>query len=93
MRWRFIDNTLTSTVNNEGKEEDKFTLDPKSNPKAIDLTDKNAHRTPGIYTLEGDTLKTCFDEGSDERPKRSPPSPILIWWFSSSSVNGADGVW
>jgi uncharacterized protein (TIGR03067 family) len=69
-------------VDNEGKGEDKYTLDPTTSPKAIDLTDKAGHRTPGIYLLEVDTLKVCRNEGGKERPKKfvSRPNTHLSAW-------------
>ena len=69
VRWTITDSTIASTVEKEDKGEDKYTLDPTTNPKAIDLIDKQGHRTPGIYSLDDDTLKVCIDEGSEERPK------------------------
>ena len=69
VRWAITKNTITSTVDGESKEKDKYTLDPTAHPKAIDLTDKEGRRTPGIYSLEGDILKVCLNEGGKERPK------------------------
>ncbi len=48
-------------------EEGFFTLDPFRKPKAIDLA-RNENIQPGIYELEGDTLKLCWDES--KRGKR-----------------------
>jgi uncharacterized protein (TIGR03067 family) len=69
VRWMITDSTIAWTVENESKGEDKYGLDPVASPKTIDLTDKEGHRTPGIYSLDGDTLKVCIDEGRKERPK------------------------
>jgi uncharacterized protein (TIGR03067 family) len=44
-----------------------FKLDPSTSPKSIDL--KAAGRTrPGIYDLQGDTLRICVSEAADSRP-------------------------
>jgi RNA polymerase sigma factor (sigma-70 family) len=54
------------TVEKAGKEaqEATFTLDPFASPKAIDGTPLNGPNKgatfPGIYALEGDTLKLCL---------------------------------
>jgi uncharacterized protein (TIGR03067 family) len=49
-----------------------YTLDPSKDPKAIDLViDFGAHKGmtfPGIYLLEGDTLKVCRAEPGKDRP-------------------------
>ena len=62
------------TVNNKGKLESVYQikLDPKPKLKAIDmiLTDgkDKTQVAPGIYLLEGDTLKICVDEELKNRP-------------------------
>jgi uncharacterized protein (TIGR03067 family) len=47
-------------------------LDPSRSPKAIDVTvteglNKGAVML-GIYEIDGDTLKVCFEEGGKKRP-------------------------
>jgi uncharacterized protein (TIGR03067 family) len=47
-------------------------LDPSKSPKAIDVTvteglNKGAVML-GIYEIDGDTLRVCFDEGGKKRP-------------------------
>jgi uncharacterized protein (TIGR03067 family) len=84
VRWTITEKAITSTVDGEGKGEDKYTLDPTARPKAIDLTDKEGRRTPGIYSLDGDTLKVCLNEGSKERPQvfaSKPDTHLSVWVF------------
>jgi uncharacterized protein (TIGR03067 family) len=48
------------------------TLDPSRSPKAIDVTVtgglKKGAVMPGIYEINADTLRVCFDEGGKKRP-------------------------
>ena len=44
-------------------------LDPGQKPAAIDLTEKNKKTSLGIYEIDGDTLKLCFNEPGKPRPK------------------------
>jgi uncharacterized protein (TIGR03067 family) len=43
-------------------------LDPSKKPAAIDLTEKNQKTSLGIYEINGDTLKLCFNEPGKGRP-------------------------
>ncbi len=60
-------------------------LDPSRSPKAIDVTvseglNKGAVML-GIYEIDGDTLKVCFDEGGKKRPtefKSAPGSQTFV---------------
>lgn len=55
------------------------TIDPSKKPKAIDVTLTEGPMKGavllGIYELDGDTLKVCFDLGGKKRPTefKSPP--------------------
>ena len=54
-------------------------LDPSRSPKTIDVTvteglNKGAVML-GIYEIDGDTLKVCFDEGGKERPTEFRSTP------------------
>jgi uncharacterized protein (TIGR03067 family) len=50
------------------------TLDPTQKPKTIDL-DINGRILKGIYDLEGDTLKMCYNLTSDQRPTEFASKP------------------
>ncbi len=60
-------------------------LDPSKSPKAIDVTmtegpSKGAVML-GIYEIDGDTLKVCFDPQGKKRPtefKSAPGSPYFV---------------
>jgi uncharacterized protein (TIGR03067 family) len=84
VRWTITDRTITWTAGKDDEGTDKYALDPTITPKAIDLTDKDGHHAPGIYALNGDTLKVCIDEGSEERPtvfSTKPDTRLSVWAF------------
>jgi uncharacterized protein (TIGR03067 family) len=49
------------------------TLDPSRNPKAVNTWDQDGpfedQTVPGIYELDGETLKVCFARPGEPRPK------------------------
>src|SRR5262245_30160563 len=53
VRFVIAPDTITIKVNGEIKAEDRYTLNPKTDPKAIDLSDKEGRKALGIYSLEG----------------------------------------
>lgn len=55
-------------------------LDTTKTPKAIDL-DVNGRIIKGIYELDGDTLRMCYNLTSDERPaafESKPDSGLIV---------------
>jgi uncharacterized protein (TIGR03067 family) len=62
------------TIKEEGKvvSDYKIKLDTKQKPKSLDMTitdGKDKDKTaPGIYLLDGDSLKICVDEEFKSRP-------------------------
>jgi RNA polymerase sigma factor (sigma-70 family) len=68
-------------LGDEVKMEFTYRLDPSQKPKWIDLTGiKEGNRElnrdfPGIYELDGDTLKLVWNEGSLERPSKFTSEP------------------
>jgi uncharacterized protein (TIGR03067 family) len=56
----FKDNTITVKTKNK-EERGTFKLDPAKKPAEIDITEEGKDKPmPGIYVLEGDTLKLCI---------------------------------
>src|SRR5204863_378408 len=58
--------------------EPKFTVDPTSNPKTLDVVsgkEKGKSLLRAIYEIEGDTLKICFAVGQAKRPKEFNSKP------------------
>jgi uncharacterized protein (TIGR03067 family) len=64
------DGTLTI---DDGKKKEKvpYKLDPSKKPKCIDLENtgkEGKESTPAIYELDGDNLKLCWSEKTEDRP-------------------------
>jgi uncharacterized protein (TIGR03067 family) len=60
----------------------KLKIDPAKDPKTINaVIEKGEHEgdiLPGIYNLDGDTLKICLSTDGDSRPKEIKAGPKLL---------------
>jgi uncharacterized protein (TIGR03067 family) len=60
----------------------KLKIDPARDPKTINaVIEKGTHEgdiLPGIYSLDGDTLKICLSTDGDSRPKEIKAGPKLL---------------
>jgi uncharacterized protein (TIGR03067 family) len=68
------DGKMTISRGEAGKEKNgTYKLDPTAKVKSIDLIDER-RTSPGIYELNGDTLKLCIAEGNNAvRPTEMKP--------------------
>lgn len=68
------DGKMTMSRGEAGKEKNgTYKLDPSAKVKTIDLIDER-RTSPGIYELNGDTLKLCIAEGNNAvRPTEMKP--------------------
>lgn len=63
IRFTFKDGKLEVNLGNRpADKQGEYKLDPTAKPKTIDLTN-NQQTAPGIYELDGDTLRICLSEG------------------------------
>lgn len=75
IRFTFKDGKLEVSMGGQpmGKQGD-YKLDPAAKPKSIDLVEGGGQNAPGIYELDGDTLKICLAEGQNAvRPTEFKP--------------------
>jgi uncharacterized protein (TIGR03067 family) len=66
----FADGKFTAFICDD-TDEGTFTIDRAKKPNAIDMTSKalKGATYPGIFELQGDTLKVCWNMETYERPK------------------------
>ena len=82
--WKIGTSTISTFKEGESGEELNYKLDPKQNPKSIDISKNNEkEKGYGIYVLEGDKLKVCVSGPSDkERPSKfEGGSGRALWIF------------
>ena len=59
------------------KQESTYKLDPSTSPKSIDITAEGRTK-PGIYDLQGDTLRICISEETEVRPNAFDSQPDSV---------------
>ncbi|QOV91212.1 TIGR03067 domain-containing protein [Humisphaera borealis] len=65
----FVFNGTKLTPDDDPEDFAVVTLDPKQVPPAIDLVSKKREKSLGIYEIDGETLKLCFNEPGGARPQ------------------------
>jgi uncharacterized protein (TIGR03067 family) len=70
LRMTFADGKFVARRGDEEPQEGTYTLEPRKNPRRIDITRGNSptgsRKQLGIYQFTGDTLRICtFDNGTD----------------------------
>jgi uncharacterized protein (TIGR03067 family) len=94
LRFVFAGDRMTTEIAGR-KSESFFTLDPSTTPKSIHLSE-GGRTKPGIYDLQGDTLRICISEFTDEQPTAfdsQPDSPNdLILTMKRVTKNAEPGA-
>jgi uncharacterized protein (TIGR03067 family) len=69
VKWTYIVKGEELIAGDNPKEVVKFKLLPGQIPAAVDLTEAKTNQVSlGIYHLDGDTLKLCFNQPGEKRP-------------------------
>ncbi len=69
---------MVMTMGEMPAKEGEYKLDPAAKAKAIDLTE-SGRVVPGLYELDGDTLKLCIAEGQNgARPTELKPDGMRV---------------
>lgn len=76
IRMVITQDTLSMEVGGQ-KNVSTYRLVPSTSPKSIDLT-TGGRTKPGIYDLQGDTLRICISEDRDERPTAFDSQPDSV---------------
>jgi uncharacterized protein (TIGR03067 family) len=80
--------TMKTEFRSKDETADRYTLDPSKSPKHIDFPDPSEKgkdaTVPGIYSLEGDTLKLCLP-GDSKKGGRAP-------WKRPTKFDANDGT-
>ena len=73
MAFVFTDKTMNTEIAGR-KSEATYDLQSSANPKQIELTE-NGVTKPGIYDLQGDTLRLCICQANNQRPTAFDTQP------------------
>lgn len=84
------DKTMVFRVHGKDPIEAKYTLDPKPAPSTLDLV-FHGENTPGIYEVQGDTLRICLGHGK-ARPVTFATSETVMLLVLARKQKLADGT-
>jgi hypothetical protein len=73
MAFVFTDKTMNTEIAGR-KSEATYELRSSANPKQIELTENGVSK-PGIYDLQGDTLRLCICQANNQRPTAFDTQP------------------
>lgn len=85
IRFTFKEGKLSvSRMGGPDKKEGEYKIDPTTKPKNLDLTESGGRLSPGIYELNGDTLKICIAEGQNpvrptEFKSNGPQNAVVVF--------------
>jgi uncharacterized protein (TIGR03067 family) len=72
LRLTFADGKFSARRGDEEPQEGAYALDPRKNPRRIDITRSNgptgSRKQLGIYQFTGDTLRICTFDNGEDRP-------------------------
>lgn len=89
--WEITDKQVIAPEGARFTVEGSYRVRPLEWPRHIDITGADGKKKPGIYSVQGNTLKLCIDDNGGERPTTlASQGKSEIWLFVFERVRPSD---